>query len=425
MDSVIVHYQEIALKGKNRPWFVERLVANLRAALGDLEGARVRAIMGRIEVTPGPHAAWDTVRERLGRVFGVANFARARRVGRNIDELASAVIADLDGREPRSFRVTARRADKTYALTSPEIEREVGGRIKAARDWRVDLGNPELVVRIEILAREAFYSLDRHPGPGGLPSGVSGPVLCLLSGGIDSPVAAYRLMKRGCRVRFLHFHSYPILSHASRDKVRELARHLTAYQLTSRLYQVAFGDIQRQVMLSAPAPLRVVLYRRLMVRIAERLARRTGAAALVTGESVGQVASQTLENLAVIDAAVASLPILRPLVGSDKDEISDQAQAIGTYPISIIPDQDCCQLFTPRHPATRAARADVEAAERALPLQELVDGAVAAVEREDFSFPPKADAPATRSVPPKANAPAERGRQAVPDEVPPPEDLAR
>ena len=414
MDSVIVHYQEIALKGKNRPWFVERLVANLRAALGDVEGARVRAIMGRIEVTPGPHAAWDTVRERLGRVFGVANFARARRVGRNIDELASAVIADVDGREPRSFRVTARRADKTYALTSPEIEREVGGRIKAARDWQVDLGNPELVVRIEILAREAFYSLDRHPGPGGLPSGVSGPVLCLLSGGIDSPVAAYRLMKRGCRVRFLHFHSYPILSHASRDKVRELARHLTAFQLTSRLYQVAFGDIQRQVMLSAPPPLRVVLYRRLMVRIAERLARRTGAAALVTGESVGQVASQTLENLAVIDAAVSSLPILRPLVGSDKDEISGQAQAIGTYPISIIPDQDCCQLFTPRHPATRAARADVEAAERALPLQELVDGAVAAVEREDFSFPPK------------ANAPAAAERQPVPGAAGPPSpDAAR
>ena len=249
-------------------------------------------------------------------MFGVANFSPARRVGRNLDELAAAVVADLDGREPRSFRVTARRADKTYAFTSPEIEREVGGRIKAARGWNVDLSNPDLVVRIEMLAREAFYSLDRHPGPGGLPSGVSGPVLCLLSGGIDSPVAAYRLMKRGCRVRFLHFHSYPILSHASRDKVRELAHHLTAYQLTSRLYQVAFGDIQRQVMLSAPAPLRVVLYRRLMMRIAERLARRTRAAALVTGEAVGQVASQTLENIAVIDAAVSSLPILRPLVGS-------------------------------------------------------------------------------------------------------------
>ena len=414
MESIIVHYQEIALKGKNRPWFVERLVTNLRAALGDLEGTRVRAIMGRIEVTPGPHAAWETVRARLGRVFGVANFSRARRVGRNIDELASAVLADLDGRAPRSFRVTARRADKAYALTSPEIEREVGARIKAARGWRVDLGNPELVVRIEILAREAFCSLDRQPGPGGLPSGVSGPVLCLLSGGIDSPVAAYRLMKRGCRVRFLHFHSYPILSHASRDKVRELARHLTAYQFTSRLYQVAFGDIQRQIVLSAPPPLRVVLYRRLMLRIAERLARRTRSAALVTGESVGQVASQTLENLAVIGAAVAGLPILRPLVGSDKNEISDQAQAIGTYPISIIPDQDCCQLFTPRHPATRATRRGVEAAERGLPVAELVDGAVAAAEREDFSFPPRADAPAA-SVPQPDSGEA----------APPPEDPAR
>lgn len=393
MESVIVHYQEIALKGKNRPWFVERLVTNMRAVLADLDGTRVRAIMGRIEVTPGPRAEWETVRERLGRVFGVANFSPARRVGRNLDELAAAVIADLDGREPRSFRVTAKRADKTYAFTSPEIEREVGGRIKAARDWTVNLGNPDLIVRIEVLAREAFYSLDRHPGPGGLPSGVSGPVLCLLSGGIDSPVAAYRLMKRGCRVRFLHFHSYPILSHASRDKVRELAQHLTGYQLTSRLYQVAFGDIQQRVMLSTTPPLRVVLYRRLMMRIAERLARRTRAAALVTGEAVGQVASQTLENLAVIDAAVSSLPILRPLVGSDKDEITAEAQAIGTYPISIIPDQDCCQLFTPRHPATKAARRAVEEAESGLPMEEMVEGAVAAAEREDFSFPPQADAP--------------------------------
>ena len=409
MESVIAHYQEIALKGRNRPWFVERLVTNMRAVLADLEGTRVRAIMGRIEVTPGPHAEWETVRERLGRMFGIANFSPARRVSRNLDELAAAVLADLDGREPRSFRVTARRADKAYALTSPEIEREVGGRIKAALDWNVNLGNPDLVVRIEILAREAYFSFDRHAGPGGLPSGVSGPVLCLLSGGIDSPVAAYRLMKRGCRVRFLHFHSYPILSHASRDKVRELARHLTAYQLTSRLYQVAFGDIQRQVMLSAPAPLRVVLYRRLMMRIAERLAHKTRAAALVTGEAVGQVASQTLENLAVIGAAVSSLPILRPLVGSDKGEISDEARAIGTYPISIIPDQDCCQLFTPRHPATKATRRGVEEAESALPIAEMVDGAVAAVEREDFSFPPGTK-PAPGRLPQSARSDAELPR---------------
>ena len=392
MESVIVHYQEIALKGRNRPWFVERLVANLRQALADLDVARVRALMGRIEVVLGPDADWGEVRARLGRVFGVANFSRARRTGRDLDELAAAVLADLDGRTPRSFRVTARRADKTYALTSPEIERRVGGLIHAARGWPVDLGNPELNVRIEILPREAFYALDRHPGAGGLPSGVSGQVLCLLSGGIDSPVAAYRLMKRGCRVRFLHFHSYPILSHASRDKVREIARLLTRYQLGSRLYMVAFGDIQRQVVVSAPPPLRVVLYRRLMMRIAERLARKAGAGALVTGEALGQVASQTLENLAVIDSVVSSLPILRPLVGSDKNEISDEATALGTYPISIIPDQDCCQLFTPRHPVTKARRGAVEAAERGLAIDELVARAVEAAEREDFSFPADAGA---------------------------------
>ena len=392
MESVIVHYQEIALKGRNRPWFVERLVANLRQVLADLDVARVRALMGRIEVVLGPDADWGEVRARLGRVFGVANFSRARRTGRDLDELAAAVLADLDGRTPRSFRVTARRADKTYALKSPEIERRVGGLIHAARGWPVDLGHPELNVRIEILPREAFYALDRHRGAGGLPSGVSGQVLCLLSGGIDSPVAAYRLMKRGCRVRFLHFHSYPILSHASRDKVREIARLLTRYQLGSRLYMVAFGDIQRQVVVSAPPPLRVVLYRRLMMRIAERLARKAGAGALVTGEALGQVASQTLENLAVIDSVVSSLPILRPLVGSDKNEISDEATALGTYPISIIPDQDCCQLFTPRHPVTKARRGEVEAAERGLAIDELVARAVEAAEREDFSFPADAGA---------------------------------
>ena len=394
MESVIVHYQEIALKGRNRPWFIERLVRNLRDVLTGLDVKRVRPLMGRIEVVLGPAADWEEVSARIGRLFGVANFARARRSSRDIDELTSAILADLADRNASSFRVTARRADKTYPLTSPQIERQVGARVKADRGWRVDLSNPELVVRIEVLASEAFYSLDRHAGRGGLPSGTSGHVMCLLSGGIDSPVAAYRMMKRGCRVRCVHFHSYPLLSHASQDKVRELVQHLTRHQLVSRLYLVAFGECQRRVVLSAPPALRVVLYRRLMMRIAERLARETRAGALVTGESVGQVASQTLENLAVINAVV-TLPVLRPLAGSDKEEISREARAIGTYPISIIPDQDCCQLFTPRNPATKARLSNVEAAEAELPITEMVESAVAEAEREDFSYP------ATRS---EANA---------------------
>ena len=387
MNSVIVHYQEIALKGRNRPWFIKRLVENVRAVLVDLDVVRVRSLIGRIEIVLGQHADWDEVRTRLSRVFGVANFARARRVGRSMEEITVAILSDLAGCEARSFRVTARRADKAYAMTSPEIERLVGGRIHSAQGWKVDLRNPELIVRIEILPREVFYTLERCHGSGGLPSGVSGQVLSLMSGGIDSPVAAYRLMKRGCRVRFLHFHSYPILSHASQDKVREIVEHLTKYQLISHLYFVAFGEFQRQIVMSVPPPLRIVLYRRLMMRISERLATEVGAKALVTGEAVGQVASQTLENLAVISNVVSELPILRPLIGSDKNEISDEAIAIGTYPISIIQDQDCCQLFTPRNPTTKARLRAVEMAERNLPIGQLVTAAIENVEHEDFTFP--------------------------------------
>ena len=389
MDSIIIHYQEIALKGRNRSWFIERLVGNLRAATADLDIVRVRALMGRIELALGPDADWAEVKQRITRTFGVANFARAQRAGRSVDELTTSILDGLASRsdlDVKSFRITARRADKAYELTSPELEREVGGRIKAARGWMVDLDHPDLVIRIEILRTEAYFSLDKYPGPGGLPSGTSGKVMSLLSGGIDSPVAAYRLMKRGCRVRFVHFHSYPLLSHASVDKVRELTHLLTSYQLTSRLYLVAFGDVQRQIVLSAPPSLRVVLYRRLMMRIAERLARRCRARALVTGEAVGQVASQTVENLAVINAAV-TLPVLRPLIGFDKDEISHEARRLGSYSVSIIPDEDCCQLFTPRNPATRARAHQVEDAEAALPIDEMVGGAVDATDVENFTFP--------------------------------------
>ena len=207
-----------------------------------------------------------------------------------------------------------------------------------------------------------------------------------MSGGIDSPVAAFRMMNRGCQVLLVHFHSYPFVTAASQEKVRDIAELLTRYQLRTKLHLVAFGEIQRRIVLSVPPPLRVVVYRRFMVRIAEALARKWSAMALVTGEVIGQVASQTLENLSVV-ASVAGMPILRPLVGMDKGEITRQAQAIGTYPISIVPDQDCCQLFTPRNPATRARPEEVENAERDLPVDEWVAQAAAAAETEEFVFP--------------------------------------
>ncbi len=388
MRSVLVHYQEIALKGRNRPYFIDALVRNLREATADLDVVAVRPLMGRLELVLGPTAPWEAVRERLRRVFGVATFAPAGRGPLDLDGLAAAILRDLGDRAVESFRVSARRADKRYPLTSPELERELGGRIKRATGWRVDLTRPALTIHAEVLPAEVFYSFGKERGPGGLPSGVSGRVVCLMSGGIDSPVAAYRMMRRGCRVHFVHFHSYPMLSRASQEKARELAALLTRFELRSRLYLVAFGELQQQVVLAVPPPLRVIVYRRLMLRIAERLAGRSGAQALVTGEVVGQVASQTLDNLAVIDR-VATLPVLRPLIGCDKDEIVAEAQALGTYSISIIPDEDCCTLFTPRHPATRARLADVERAEQMLPssVEALAEAAAAAAVVEEFRFP--------------------------------------
>jgi thiamine biosynthesis protein ThiI len=386
MTSVIVHYQEIALKGRNRPWFIARLTRHIRRAMRDLDIRAVRSLMGRIEVVLGPETPWDTVRERLARVFGIANFSKAGRTRADLGDLTTAVLGDLHGQSPASFRISARRADKRFPLTSPQIERELGAAVRAVFGWRVDLEQPELTVHIEILTDEAFYFYGKHRGAGGLPTGVSGRVACLLSGGIDSPVAAWRMMRRGCHVDLVHFHSVPFLSATSQEKARDIAELLARYQLDVRLFQVPFGELQRRIVLDTPPAPRVVLYRRMMLRIADAIARARRAQALVTGEVVGQVASQTLENLAVIGAAT-DLPVLRPLIGMDKEEITAEAERIGTYPTSIVPDQDCCQLFTPRHPSTRARTEDVQILEALLPVRDMVEQAVTRAVVEDFHFP--------------------------------------
>jgi tRNA uracil 4-sulfurtransferase len=386
MNSIVVHYKELALKGRNRPWFIQLLVRNMKTALAGLGVRSVRSVMGRIQIDLSPSADWDAVRVRLARVFGIANFSFAGRAPHDFDALASAILADVGGRQPRSFRVSARRADKQLPFTSPQLEGEIGGRIKDATGWAVDLDEPALTVHVEAMPDHAFYFFGKEPGAGGLPTGTSGRVACLLSGGIDSPVAAFRMMRRGCAVQFIHFHSYPILSRASQEKVMEIGALLTRYQLRSRLHLVPFGELQQQVLLAVRPELRVVVYRRLMLRIAERIARASRARALVTGEVLGQVASQTLENMTLI-AQATSMTLLRPLVGMDKDEITAEAERIGTYPISIIPDQDCCTLFTPKHPATRASRDDIAGAEASLPVDEMVAAAHAAAVVEDFRFP--------------------------------------
>lgn len=385
--AAIVHYHEISLKRGNRPLFLRHLQQNVLRAVGDLGPVRLVQLPGRIMLDLSRHPDPERLGERLARVCGIANFSLALRTGVSLDALRPAVERAIEGRAFRTFRISARRAFKTFPLTSVELNRHLGAHVLALRpDARVSLEHAECDVRVEVLPSEAFVYADRHLGAGGLPVGASGTVAALLSGGIDSPVAAWRLMKRGCRVVFVHFHSAPYLPDLSRGKVRDLVTRLTQWQYFSRLFLVPFGEIQREVVLSVPPPARVVVYRRLMVRIAERLARHAGAPALVTGESLGQVASQTLANLTRIDE-VASVPILRPLIGMDKLEITDQAQRIGTFTTSIEPDQDCCSLFVPPHPSTKTRIDDIRRIERSLDIGTLVKQGLGKVEVCEFTFP--------------------------------------
>ncbi|MFQ5881058.1 MAG: tRNA uracil 4-sulfurtransferase ThiI [Candidatus Methylomirabilales bacterium] len=386
MTALLVHYHEIALKARNRPLFVNQLVRNLRSATADLPVSRVRKLTGRllIELTEGGSA--QAVAERVRQVFGVANCCPAFRSRLSLEALQETVAEALTGRSFQTFRVTARRAYKAFPLTSQQLNESLGTFVLEQFPVRVDLKHPEITIFIEILPKEAFIYLEKVPGPGGLPVGVAGKVLALVSGGIDSPVAAYRMMRRGCLVTFVHFHGAPFLDRRTQEKTREIVKFLTRFQYASRLYLVPFGEVQREVVVSSPAPYRVLLYRRLMARIAEHLAGLEGAKALVTGESLGQVASQTLENLTVIEEAV-KLPLLRPLIGMDKEEISEQAKEIGTYEVSIQPDQDCCTLFVPRHPATRATAEEIRRAELTLDIDRLMKMGLERAEIQEFVFP--------------------------------------
>jgi thiamine biosynthesis protein ThiI len=406
MTSIIVHYQELALKGRNRPWFVERLVRNLREACVGLGVREVRPLAGRIEMVAGDGPVdFDRIAARVRQIFGVANFALAERVAPDVAAIEASVLRRVRGLPAASFNVRCARADKRFPMTSPDLERLLGRRIQVELGWPVNLSEPVHRVRVEILPGQAFCYVGKEPGAGGLPTGVSGRVACLLSGGIDSPVAAWRLMRRGCRALFVHFHSYPIVSMTSQEKARRIVGRLTEFQLHSRLFLVPFGTLQQRLVVEVPPPLRVVLYRRFMFRIAEQIARRAGARAIVTGEVVGQVASQTLENLTIIDGA-AGMPVLRPLVGFDKEEITAEARRIGTYETSIVPDEDCCQVFTPRHPATRARVEHVEAVEAGLAVEELVHAALEGTVREEFTWPNLGN-PVVLPVEPAAQVPGQ------------------
>ncbi len=387
MRCVVVRYHEIALKRGKRQYFVSRLVDNLKRACAGLGVREAHSLAGRILLRLSPESPWAELQERLAATFGVANFSLAREAPLDLRAVKESIAAELNAFDFGTFRVRAKRANKSFPLTSPEINAEIGAFVQEYCDKPVSLKNADLTINVEVLKQTVLVSFAKLPGPGGLPVSIGGQVLCLISGGIDSPVAALRIMQRGCRVSFVHFHGTPFTDRTSQEKVRDLVAHLTRHQFRSRLYLVPFGEIQSEVVAAVGRPYRVIIYRRLMLRIAERLARRLRARALVTGESLGQVASQTLDNLAVI-SGVSSMLILRPLIGMDKSEISAQASHHGTFSTSIIKDQDCCTLFVPRHPATRASLPDIEEAESQLDIESLVAKGLAEVTKEEFVFPP-------------------------------------
>ena len=391
MRCAIIHYHELALKGRNRAHFEQQLVRNIQLALKDLGAKRVENLRSRIRVLLPPKASDEIVKERLARVCGIANFSLAQALPLDmahpdLTSLSKAVVEALKPETFSTFRVSAKRADKRLRLTSMEVARDVGAAVCEETGKKVSLKDPDITVYLELLSKEVYYAINKIQGPGGMPVGVSGKVACLISGGIDSPVAAYRMIKRGCRALFIHFSGRPLVSRASEEKVRDLVQMLTQYQYYSRLYVVPFGEIQREIVAQAPAPYRIVMYRRLMVRIAGELAGRERCWGLVTGDSLGQVASQTPENLSVIEET-AELPILRPLIGMDKIEITDQAQRIGSFATSIEPDQDCCSLFTPPHPSTRTRIDDIRKVEQGFDIGALVKQGLDKAELSEFTFP--------------------------------------
>jgi len=381
---IIVHYGEIALKGKNRIFFENKLIKNMKLALRHVEIDAVHRLRGRIIIAFKADVRAEEVIPCLQKVFGIVHFSIGVAVEKDLQRFKEVAWQLMQEQPFQSFRIATKRAQKEFPLTSVEINREVGAYVYARCQKKVDLKKPDLACYIEITEKGAFIYTEKIPGLRGMPSGVSEKAVSLLSSGIDSPVASYLMIKRGVRLVFAHFHSQPYTNVASQENTEKLVQLLTQYQFHSKVYFVPFIDIQKEIMAKAPSELRVLLYRRYMIRLSERIARQEGAVALVTGENVAQVASQTLSNIRVV-GEVTALPILRPLAGFDKEEIIQLAHTIDTFAISTAPHEDCCSLFVPQNPATKARPADLHRAERLLDMEALLDEAMQHAETKTFS----------------------------------------
>lgn len=391
---VLVYFGELVLKKGNRDFFERILKLNIGYAFSGIL-YRFEPSYGRFCLRLGDKVSLDEVRKRLLCIFGISYFCFAFKTDQNFEEFAEIALNELQ-REIRrreekqevfsTFCVRVNRSNKNYPKTSVEIERELGAYLLShGIDAKVRLKDPDIIVHVDLVNKDAFVYFDKIRGAGGLPTSSTGRVVSLLSSGIDSPVASFRMMKRGCRVIFLHFHSYPYTDSASQDHVREIVRILNQYQSNSnsgsKIYFVPFGEFQKKIVALSPAKLRVILYRRAMMQIAERIARREKAGCLVTGESLGQVASQTLENIGVTNSGI-SLPIFRPLIGFDKEEIIVEARRLGTYDISIQPYGDCCSVFVPEHPEIRAQLKTVQSVEEKIGMQQLIEEVFLGIQME-------------------------------------------
>jgi thiamine biosynthesis protein ThiI len=374
---VLLKFGELALKGRNRPLFVSALERNLRRLTAELGPLDVRHRGGVLLVTS--KAPEEELVERCLALPGVSVVQPAVRCERDAAAGADAAVALLRDRPGRTFAVRARRRDKSFPLRSIELARVIGEAVRVRLGLEVDLSRPDLTVHVEVDHHELLVSSERLRGAGGLPVGTSGRALVLLSGGLDSPVAAYRMMKRGLRCDFVHFSGRPFTGPESIYKAYALVGRIDRFQGDSRLFVVTFGTAQRRLATAGAGRLQVLSQRRLMVKVASALARREGADALVTGDSLGQVASQTLPNLAVVEEA-AELPLLRPLIDRDKAEIVDIARRLGTYDISILPDEDCCKLFSSKLAVTRGHSDDLRRIERAADAAEMVEELAASAE---------------------------------------------
>ncbi len=386
-NHILIRYGEISLKGKNRNYFEARLIKNLKDQLSSFAPGSfefVKKISGAILIKLNQKGltSLSEVESALAHTFGIVNYAFAYSVKQDLVEIKAFCWELIKAKDFQTFRVTCQRSNKDFPMTSEEIQREVGGYLfeKFKRKKAVSLKDPDCECFLAIINDYALVSLDKQKGLGGLPVGTGGRALVLMSGGFDSPVAAFNILRRGVTTRFVHFHSMPYTSRASLEKVTDLIRVLKKYQSSGILYCVPFADAQKEIMLSCHESLRIIFYRRLMLKVAEKLAKRERALALVTGDSIGQVASQTLENIFVVSQA-GELPIFRPLIGTDKEDIMNLAKAIGTYDISKLAHDDCCTRLMPKKPETRAKLPAVLEAEKVLDIPKMVSEILAGVEK--------------------------------------------